>query len=427
MNRMLRILLLTASALTLGAQPVVTKVVNSASYTSEAAPGMLIDILGSGLAQEDIQPLDAPFPDMLGGTSVKLGSYGLELRFVDPYLLCAYIPASVPTGTYDLIVTTPDGTSKAVQVKLAATAPALFSVDGLNTDALVVVPDLSAYASGLRPGDSFVAYANGLGATDSDGNLVTQPQMVIGTRTATVESVGLTGIPGVYQLGFRVPSDSLTNEARLVGSTQQLSLPVSTGNVDNLSASISVTVPAAAQAVTVAPIGVVGKLQLAFDIAANAKPFSALLKTDSGREVLRIDFDTAAGTATATMALPTSAERQGNFSNSTNGPALDLLNHGLPFPGSLIPVGRLSPALLSAQQTVPLPNLPPNLYKAVVEAKTGTTFRIDDATNSYLSAFAYYWAVTAGQLTPGGTLTDRLTLFVDTAPVADTAVEAALP
>src|SRR5580698_9419514 len=76
------------------AVPVVTNVVNSASYTGPVEPASLISIFGSNLAAVT-QPVAAsvtPLPTGVGGTSVSVNGIPAPLLFVSPGQINAQMP-----------------------------------------------------------------------------------------------------------------------------------------------------------------------------------------------------------------------------------------------------------------------------------------------------------------------------------------------
>jgi outer membrane receptor protein involved in Fe transport len=104
---------------------------------------------------------------------------------------------------------------------------------------------------------------------------------------------------------------------------------------------------------------------------------------------------------TQTLVVPTAAQRGGNFSGGA--PVRDPLT-GQPFPGNVIPQGRLSPiALQLLQDFVPAANVPPNRYSAsptVEDDRDQAGLRLDYQINDRHSILGrYLWSHT-NRLTP---------------------------
>src|SRR5258708_1004448 len=70
-------------------------IVNAASWSSPVAPGALIAIFGTNLANRE-QSASTPLPFTLGGTSLAINGIPAPLAFVSPGQINAQVPSSLP-------------------------------------------------------------------------------------------------------------------------------------------------------------------------------------------------------------------------------------------------------------------------------------------------------------------------------------------
>ena len=206
-------------------------VVNGASFRpsnaqgGEVAQGSIISISGSNLAAANAGAVKPPLPNNLVGTSVRLGGQAAPLFFVSGGQINAQVPWGAATGTVELTVETPQGTSAPLNVSIVDTAPGLFSqaANGrgpgavlnfvsqgntpINTAASTIPPDgiVSIFGTGLGP----VTEPPGAGAAGAGQPTTTTPVVTIGGRQAVVEFSGLAPFfVGLYQINARVPPDT---------------------------------------------------------------------------------------------------------------------------------------------------------------------------------------------------------------------------
>ncbi len=96
---------------------------------------------------------------------------------------------------------------------------------------------------------------------------------------------------------------------------------------------------------------------------------------------------------TRTAAVPTALEKAGNFSQSAVRPTDP--NTGLPFPGDIIPAGRIDPVASALLQFYPDPNLGTNLFTSSPSAPTDLDqlmFRLDHTLSQKDTLFGrYFW------------------------------------
>ena len=139
--------LLTAQA----AAPARATVFSAALSGGTIAPDSLISLFGSGLATAQGQA-NSPFPGSLAGSTATLldstgASTPLGLFYVSPAQINAYVPAGLPSGTATITVRAGNAALSQGTVGIAPVAPGLFTADGVNLAAALVV---TASASGAQ-------------------------------------------------------------------------------------------------------------------------------------------------------------------------------------------------------------------------------------------------------------------------------------
>jgi uncharacterized protein (TIGR03437 family) len=230
-------------------------------FTS-AAPGTWIEIYGTSLAADtrgwtaaDFTAINAP--TSLDGTFVTIGGQQAFVDFISPGQVNALIPSNVPTGTQQLTVTSPAGTSAPYSLTLNALepgllAPANFNIGGtqyvvaLFADNKYVLP--TDAISGLisrpaKPGDIIVLYGVGFGPVTPDipagqlaqelNTLASDFHISIGGVECQVQYHGLApNYTGLYQFNIVVPPSAVSGNQPLtftvngVAGTQTLYLAV---------------------------------------------------------------------------------------------------------------------------------------------------------------------------------------------------------
>ena len=192
-----------ASAVTVSAlgRPYVVAegVVNAASYRAGISPGSLATIFGVNLSAGKTATARFPWPESLAGVAVTINGKPAPVIYVSDPQVNLLVPAGLPEGTADLVVSTTAGVSATVRVPVAGVSPGIFFDPTTNLGAVRVA------------GDFVEIYATGLGPVRADGGLYQtelSPQVFIGGMTAgEVTYSGLApGWLGVYQVNARVPA-----------------------------------------------------------------------------------------------------------------------------------------------------------------------------------------------------------------------------
>src|SRR5207302_3025784 len=108
--------------------PAITSVVNAASFqASNIAPGSIVSLFGTNLAEGAASALTVPLPKSLGGVSLTSQNVAAPLFFVSPTQINAQIPFETPPGAANLTVSVSGAASPATaSVTIRPAAPGLF-------------------------------------------------------------------------------------------------------------------------------------------------------------------------------------------------------------------------------------------------------------------------------------------------------------
>ena len=192
-----------AVALTLNAGsavPVISAVVNAASFAAGVAPGSLATLFGVNL----------------GTASVLLNSADVRPFYASDTQVNFYVPAETPVGANVLTVTAPSGLQGSSRINLVAVQPGIFSGAVVHSGTLV-----SALTTPVAAGEFIEIYCTGLGPTKllSDGlsHTAITPAVYFGATVATPSYSGLApGFVGLYQVNVRIPAGLLSGTMPLV-------------------------------------------------------------------------------------------------------------------------------------------------------------------------------------------------------------------
>lgn len=192
---------------------------NTASgQTNFAAPGSIISIYGSGLAQSTLSAIEFPLPPTLAGASVSINGLAARIFYASSLQINAQVPFETPLGAATVTASSGGNLVGSTSMLIESVAPGLFLLDGgraaaVNEDGNLNGPGepvsvggrIAAYLTGLGPVDHAVA----TGAAASDNPLSRATNLVsasIGRQSAPVEFAGLApGFAGLYQVNIVVP------------------------------------------------------------------------------------------------------------------------------------------------------------------------------------------------------------------------------
>lgn len=196
----------------------------AAEPANVAAPGSLVSIFGSNLANTTATATGAPLPRELSGTAVLVGTVFAPLLFISPTQINAQIPFEIPPGSTVNVLVWVNGRASAPEpLRVEATAPSLFTLGqtGVGTavashsDSSLVTPESPAF-----PGEQISVLVTGLGraltsstapplvsGTGGSGQTtLLVPGVTIGEPFATVtSSVAAPGRVGQYLVSVVVP------------------------------------------------------------------------------------------------------------------------------------------------------------------------------------------------------------------------------
>jgi uncharacterized protein (TIGR03437 family) len=195
--------------------------VSAASYAPNSADKSIVAAFGPTLATNTASASTQPLPTTLGGTTIKVrDSNGIErlalLFFVAPGQINYQIPAGTATGMAFVTITNADGVGATGEITVAATAPAIFSLNAQGTGAAAALDALTGAAAPfnakLPNGDPNIiaVFGTGLGgeATDIDGNVNASVTASIGGQAATVLYAGRApGFTGLNQFNITLPAN----------------------------------------------------------------------------------------------------------------------------------------------------------------------------------------------------------------------------
>jgi uncharacterized protein (TIGR03437 family) len=219
--------------------PVITGVIGAGSFgaTTAVAPGSWIEIYGSDLAGTARSWAGADFtgvaaPQILDGTTVKVGGQLAVLSYISGGQVNALVPAGLGSGDQTLTVNTLVGVSQPSTLRIDGTQPAFYAPPVFKLQGTQYVGAAFADGSGYvlpasastgvtsRPaktGDIIVVYGIGFGPVFPDvpygqvaqaSNAITGSlQVFLGETQAAVSYAGLSpSSVGLYQFNVTVPA-----------------------------------------------------------------------------------------------------------------------------------------------------------------------------------------------------------------------------
>lgn len=196
------------------------------------APGDLMLIRGSSLADGQAQTNSTPLPNQLVGASVVISGRLAPLLYADENQVLALLPSDLEVNTPQQVLLQRDSSlSVPVGVVISAVHPGILTQAGTGTGQGLIYAFNGAAATladashPVKAGDSIILYCTGLGTTDSNGNVVNPVSVSVGGQTAAVSYAGVAlsddypssgaptllgglasaGLGGLYQITATVP------------------------------------------------------------------------------------------------------------------------------------------------------------------------------------------------------------------------------
>ncbi|MGH9673814.1 MAG: hypothetical protein ACRD44_11595 [Bryobacteraceae bacterium] len=207
-------------------------IVNAASLAREAplAPGSMISIFGTRLAERAEIAQSLPLGTQLGGTTVVLAGRLLPLLYSSDGQINAQVPFDIPVNTTHQVIVRKGGAYTVPQaVVVAAAQPAIFTLAQTGSGQGLVFRTNGAVADGANPsaaGETVIVIAAGLGMTDppvtagvaASTTVLSQVRapvsMTIGGVPAPVSFAGLLpGYAGAYQVNAVAPAGTARGNA----------------------------------------------------------------------------------------------------------------------------------------------------------------------------------------------------------------------
>jgi uncharacterized protein (TIGR03437 family) len=229
----------TVTAAASNAPPLVSAVVNAGSFVLPGlvAPGTMVSIFGSSLADGQVQVFSTPFPNSLEGAQFSVKGVAMPLFYASSGQVNAILPIGLTADERDQLIVVRDTTQSApVDLLVADSDPGIFAVNSQGTgQGAILVGGTSQIAapSGSIPGanaapasagQTISMFVSGLGTVSnppadgspSSGNSLTTatPTVTIGGVPAQVTYSGLApGEVGLYQVNAVVPAGVPTGSA----------------------------------------------------------------------------------------------------------------------------------------------------------------------------------------------------------------------
>jgi uncharacterized protein (TIGR03437 family) len=191
-------------------------VVNAASFAAGLAPGAFSTVFGFRLAGGETAVAEMPYPGSLAGVEVKINGSAAPIVYVSDQQINFLVPASVPPGTAEVVVSNSLGTSLPVAVPVSETLPGIFYDVASGYGAILIAGTAdTTLTRPAAPGEYLEIYGTGLGGVDESSRTLLPVTVVMGSLRLAPSYAGLNGgYPGLYQVNVEVPA-GLTGEQTL--------------------------------------------------------------------------------------------------------------------------------------------------------------------------------------------------------------------
>jgi uncharacterized protein (TIGR03437 family) len=215
-----------------GTQPVISSVVNGASFQPGIEAGSWVTIQGANLANtnpgrtwRNDEIVGGKLPTALDGVSVTINGKPAYVYYISPAQINVQAPTDVATGAVSVVVNNNGSLSAPGTAQLQPFAPALFQYSGspyaivtrYPDNALVANPSVIPGTVAAAPGDVLILWATGFGPVNppvAAGAVVTGappvatlPAVTVGGTPLTVIGAALSpGSAGLYQIAIQMPA-----------------------------------------------------------------------------------------------------------------------------------------------------------------------------------------------------------------------------
>jgi uncharacterized protein (TIGR03437 family) len=227
--------------------PTITAVQDAASYTSNVAEGSIFVVKGSNLSASGFVQTTFPLPTTQSGVKITFtpvaGGSGTDAYLIYLYnqsgvnQLAAVLPSSVATGTYNVTVTTGNGTSAPSLTQVVQRKTGAITQDSTGSGLAVVQNfisqsqlDINRFTTGsisgitispAHPGQTLIAWGIGMGPVSGGDNTASpgfdftkngvNVQVIVGGTSITPFYAGRApGLAGADQIDFTLPSTIAT-------------------------------------------------------------------------------------------------------------------------------------------------------------------------------------------------------------------------
>ena len=218
------------------------------------APGDLMLIRGTNLADGTASSTSAPLQQQLSGAAVAIGGSPMSLLYVDQMQMIGVVPSNIAVNSSQQVVVARNNSLSlpSSPVIIAPAHPAILSSDGSGTgQGLVyeavkgVATTLANSANPVKTGDTVIVYCTGLGNVDATGAALNTPLLTIAGQAAKITYAGValaanyppSGPPtalggaaslaygGLYQITATIPSAVPNGNASIVINSAGQSSP----------------------------------------------------------------------------------------------------------------------------------------------------------------------------------------------------------
>lgn len=229
--------------------PVVTAVVNGASFQPGIESGSWVTILGSNLSNTSpgrtwtaSEIVNGNLPQALDGASVTIDGKPAYVYYISPTQLNVQAPTDSATGNVAVVVTNNSQTSASFNAQLETASPAFFLYPGTSDPIASHFPDyglVGTSSAPAHPGDVLILWATGFGLTNppTPAGIVitgapataTLPVITIGGAQVPVSAAVLApGSAGLYQIAIQLPSTVPTGSVAIQASVGGAMSPTGT-------------------------------------------------------------------------------------------------------------------------------------------------------------------------------------------------------
>jgi uncharacterized protein (TIGR03437 family) len=190
--------------------PVIAAAGNALSGAPEVAPGSLVAIYGTKLANDSVQASGLPLTYSLDGVSVTVNGWPAPLLYVSPGQINIQVPYEAGAGPAVIGVNN-NGLIGGFQFRTSPAAPGIFTADGYLAPSSTAVRGGYATMYVTGAGELNKALATGVAASGS-ATALPMPRLpvnvTVGGVPALVQFAGATpGVVGLIQVNFIVPKD----------------------------------------------------------------------------------------------------------------------------------------------------------------------------------------------------------------------------